>query len=125
MAEAHFSCPYVTGVPLEDEGGPGAAGSHWESIAMGNDIQVARSPTNAKLSKFTLQLLDESGHYLVNWDMEEAFTYGHGSGCGLLNGQCSSASGVYCTKRGLDGCFLILRLGVIAKKLLYPTVVSS
>ena len=53
---------------------------------MGNDIQVAMSPTNNKLSKFTMQLLNESGFYQVNWDMEEAFTYGEGKGCAILKG---------------------------------------
>ena len=104
MATTYFSCPNAPGIPVEDEGSSGSAGSHWETTAMGNDIQVAMSPTNNKLSPFTMQLLNESGFYQINWTMEEAFTYGKGKGCPILKGQCS-ASENYCTKRGPNGCF--------------------
>lgn len=30
-AREHFQCPTLNGAELEDEGGPGTAGSHWES----------------------------------------------------------------------------------------------
>jgi len=30
IAKAHYNCSSLLGIPLEDEGSSGSAGSHWE-----------------------------------------------------------------------------------------------
>lgn len=40
-AREYFNCPDMDGVPVEDGGGSGSAGSHWEKIVLGNEVMVA------------------------------------------------------------------------------------
>jgi len=103
-AKSHFTCNSVVGVPVEDAGGSGSAGSHWEKIALGNEVMVANQVANPVLSGFTLSLLYDSGWYEINWDMEEPFFWGKGKGCNMLKGECAY-NGHTCKKTGDEGCF--------------------
>ena len=44
---AHFGCESLAGVELEDDGGPGTAGSHWEKRHLMNEF-MAGSPRGEK-----------------------------------------------------------------------------
>ena len=39
-ARTYFNCPNVVGVEMEDEGGAGSAGSHWERRIVPEDIMM-------------------------------------------------------------------------------------
>ena len=56
-------------VLLEDNGGSGTAGSHWDERYLFNEYMtvVAWSPLQ-KTTKFTLSLLEDTGWYLVDYD---------------------------------------------------------
>ena len=41
FGRSHFNCNSMNGVPVEDGGGEGSAGSHWEKVALGNEMMVA------------------------------------------------------------------------------------
>jgi hypothetical protein len=45
-AKEYFGCPSLTGVPLEENGGSGSAGAHWERIAFGNEGMTASGLKN-------------------------------------------------------------------------------
>ena len=38
LARAHFGCPYLVGLPLEDVPSSGGAGSHWEARVLGPEV---------------------------------------------------------------------------------------
>lgn len=100
----HFDCDTLQGIPLEDEGGKGSIGSHWEKVVLGNEMMVGNQVANPVLSNFSLNLLQDSGWYKVNYEMAEPFFWEKGKGCGVLDGQCGYY-GEHCTRRGQQGCF--------------------
>lgn len=75
-ARKHFNNPNLEGVPVEDQGGAGSKGSHWERIAIGNEVMVAASQYNGALSEFTLRLFEDSGWYQINYEMTEPHHWG-------------------------------------------------
>jgi len=70
QASSVYGCGSVSGVPLEDGGGGGSAGSHWEREHVGRDLMLAASgePDHFHFSPFTLALAEDSGWYEANWD---------------------------------------------------------
>lgn len=50
-ARKHFNCPYLDGAELEDEGGSGTAGSHWESRIFGVKSKLRFHCRNAFLGR--------------------------------------------------------------------------
>ena len=42
----HFNCPSLTGVPLENEGGQGSIGSHWEKDIFYNEYMTSQLTSN-------------------------------------------------------------------------------
>lgn len=51
VAQAHYGCPTLTGMLLENQGGGGSLGSHWERTILNNEIMNAiASSTDAYYS---------------------------------------------------------------------------
>ena len=48
-ARKHFGCPSAARVPLEQDGGPAVAGSHWEASMFGNELMVGRPSSGERL----------------------------------------------------------------------------
>jgi hypothetical protein len=42
-ARKHFNCDTIDGVGLEEYGGQGTAGSHWEKVLFGTELMVGSS----------------------------------------------------------------------------------
>lgn len=61
VAKEHFGCPTITRLALEDEGGEGIAGNHFETNLFGNEIMIGSAKRGYKLSVFSLALLADSG----------------------------------------------------------------
>lgn len=40
VGQTHFGCPSLSKLPLEDEGGSGTMGAHWERKAFGNELMT-------------------------------------------------------------------------------------
>jgi hypothetical protein len=76
FARKHFNCPSMDGAPVEDDGGSGSAGSHWEKVVFGNEMMVANTVANPVNSEFTMRLMEDSGWYQINPDMAEPFFWG-------------------------------------------------
>jgi hypothetical protein len=60
-AREHFGCPTLEGLELEDYGGAGTQGSHWERRLMMNEYMTGYSSYAPVKSKLTLALLEDSG----------------------------------------------------------------
>ena len=60
-ARQHFGCSSLTKIPLENQGGSGSAGSHWESRFMLGDYMISTDHPDAAISDITLALFEDTG----------------------------------------------------------------
>jgi proprotein convertase subtilisin/kexin type 5 len=88
-ARAAFGCTTLPGLELEDGGGSGTAGSHWEKRMMFNDFMVGDiGPTDIVYSDITFALLKDSGWYDINWNYTDTLYYGKNRGCNFYDQKC-------------------------------------
>ena len=90
QAKRHFACDSIEGIELEDQGGSGSAGSHWEARIMLGDYMISTDYPEIVISEISLGLLEDSGWYDVNYYTGGLFRYGKGLGCSFLNNTCVS-----------------------------------
>ena len=88
IASQHFNCSSLEGVELENQGGSGSAGSHWEGRVMLGDYMISTDYLEIVISDITLALFEDSGWYEVNYYTGGLFRFGKGLGCEFLNGTC-------------------------------------
>lgn len=84
-ARSYFNCPTLPGVPLENEGGEGTAGSHWEKTFLPHEYMNPTTANPGIISEFTFSLLRGSGWYRTMTGGSQRFDWGQGSGCGYFN----------------------------------------
>ncbi|XP_039032954.1 LOW QUALITY PROTEIN: leishmanolysin-like peptidase [Hibiscus syriacus] len=65
-----------TGLELEDGGGRGTSGSHWEKRLLTTEIMTGSVDTRSVVSKMTLALLEDSGWYQSNYSMADSLDWG-------------------------------------------------
>ena len=87
-AKGHFGCPSLKGVELEDQGGNGSAGSHWEARIMLGDYMISTDYPELVVSDITLAVFEDSGWYEVNYFTGGLFKTGKGEGCNFLQKTC-------------------------------------
>ena len=82
----HFDCPTAKGAPLENNGGSGTQGSHWETSVFQTEMMDGSSDGVARtvLSNITLSLAEASGWYLPNYAAAGLLRYGFHAGCAML-----------------------------------------
>ncbi|KAG1654089.1 hypothetical protein FOA52_007450 [Chlamydomonas sp. UWO 241] len=88
-----FGCPGLQGAMLEDNGGDGSAGSHWEYELFQGDIMMATASADAsfsRLSKVSLALLEDMGWYVAIATPSAVYLdWGFDEGCDLPQKTCS------------------------------------
>ena len=87
-AKLHFGCNSVKGIQLENYGGAGSAGSHWESRYMLGDYMIATDYPEIVISDISLAVFEDSGFYKVNYYSGGLFRFGKGEGCNFFNQKC-------------------------------------
>ena len=88
-ARKYFNCPDLEGVELEDSGGSGTTGSHWEArILLGDYMNGVIYPEEQVISEFTLSLLEDSGYYKANYYTGGLMRYGKNKGCKFVKDKC-------------------------------------
>ena len=87
-AKDHFGCQSLTGVELENQGGEGSAGSHWEARIMLGDYMISTDYPELVVSDITLAVFEDSGWYGVNYYTGGLFKTGKGEGCNFLQRKC-------------------------------------
>ncbi|EAR96056.1 leishmanolysin family protein (macronuclear) [Tetrahymena thermophila SB210] len=101
-AQEFFGCPTLPGMPLENQGSAGSAGSHWESTVVSDEIMKSTViKTNFYLSVFTIALLKDTGFYSqVNDSMADQYFYGKDAGCDFVLQECNSTNNKneFCSK---------------------------
>ena len=89
VAKKYYNCSDIDGVELENYGGTGTAGSHWEArILLGEYMNGVIYPEEQVISEFTLALLEDTGYYKANYFTGGLMRYGKGKGCDFVKRQC-------------------------------------
>jgi len=117
----HFNCSTLEGAYMENQGGSGSYGSHFERRIFYNEMMTPSRIKDRRLSLFTLALLQGTGWYQPDYSSyAEPMTYGKDAGCAFFNTECINREtlepnfkefcspltsfGVSYTKRGLGYC---------------------
>ena len=87
-AQFHFGCDTLEGIPLEDQGGEGSIGSHWEGRYMLGDYMISVTYHENVISDITLALFEDSGWYKVNYYTGGLFKFGKNKGCEFFEKDC-------------------------------------
>ncbi|XP_021718690.1 uncharacterized protein LOC110686392 [Chenopodium quinoa] len=94
-----------TGLELEDGGGRGTSGSHWEKRLLMNEIMTGSVDTRSVVSTMTLALLEDSGWYKANYSMADRLDWGRNQGTEFVTSPCNQWKGAYhCNNTQLSGC---------------------
>jgi len=84
-----YGCSNLPGAPLEDEGGAGTAGSHFERRAFLYDVMTSGVMPGYRVSQFDFNVLEGSGWYIPDYTYAEPFFFGQGQGCNFVYQKCS------------------------------------
>ena len=89
VAKKYYDCEDIQGVELENQGGSGTAGSHWEArILLGEYMNGYAYTEEQVISEFTLAVLEDSGYYKANYYTGGLMRYGKHKGCKFLTDRC-------------------------------------
>ncbi len=102
FARTFFNDPNLQGVPLENNGGEGSAGSHWEKSFMPVEFLNPSKELPAFISEFTLRFMHGTGWYNVNFEYAQDYTWGKGT-TGYFGVLCPTTN-EYCSNLGDKGC---------------------
>jgi hypothetical protein len=90
---------------LEDSGGAGSVGSHFEKMVFGDDTMVSDDTTDAKFGVMTLAVAKDSGWYEVDLGNAETYFWGKDEGCDIFKYTCEVNSVTeFCNTEGHRGC---------------------
>ena len=110
-AKIHFGCETIKGIRLENQGGEGTIGSHWESRYMLGDYMISSDYQEVVISDITLALLEDIGFYKINYYSGGLFRFGKNKGCAFLekkclynNGNSTSFPNEFCFEKGIALC---------------------
>ena len=110
-AKIHFGCDSIKGVRLENHGGQGTIGSHWESRFMLGDYMISSDYQEVVISDISLALLEDTGFYQINYYTGGLFRFGKNQGCAFLDKKClynnggsTSFPNEFCLDSGLAFC---------------------
>ena len=89
VAKKYFNCSNIKGVPLEEYGGAGTVGSHWEARVLLGDYMNGYAHTEEQvISEFTLALLEDTGYYKAKYYTGGLMRYGKNKGCSFVTDSC-------------------------------------
>ena len=92
-AKLHFNCNNIKGIQLENQGGEGSAGSHWESRYMLGDYMISTDYPELVISDIALAYFEDMGFYKVNYYTGGLFRFGKNKGCTFLEEDCVKNNG--------------------------------
>ena len=88
VAKKYFNCPSIEGVELEDYGGEGTVGSHWEARILLGEYMNGLAYAEEVISEFTLALLEDTGIYKAHYYTGGLMRYGKNKGCDFVYKKC-------------------------------------
>jgi len=113
-AKDHFTCSSLTSAAIEDNGGSGTAGSHWEYSQFMGDVMCGSLPSSrhgkkSQLSSMTMAWAEDTGWYVPVYENQGYREWGKGAGCSVVTRDCASAAPVdssgkfFCPAASVDG----------------------
>jgi len=87
----YFGCTTLEGPEIEDEGGTGSAGSHWDRRVLKDELMAASGGN--LLSEMTMAFMEDTGHYTANYAGKDSMTFARGAGCGFVTERCNTPAG--------------------------------
>ena len=87
-AREHFDCYSLEGIPLENQGSKGSAGSYWEARYMLGDYMISSDYLDNVISDISLAFFEDSGYYKVKYYSGDLFKFGKNKGCGFIHNKC-------------------------------------
>ena len=93
-AKEHYNCKNIEGMHLEDLGGKGVSGYHWDPRYMLGDYMISMNYNyiDFVISDITLALFEDSGFYKVNYYTGGLFKFGKNKRCEFLKNECYNVS---------------------------------
>jgi len=88
----HYGCATLPGAFMEDDGGAGTEGSHFERRHFVYETMTSGVIHGRRISEFSLAVLEGSGWYMPNYTYAEPFYFGQGQGCNFLYADCALTS---------------------------------
>jgi len=74
---------------MEDEGGDGTAGSHWDRRIVPEDMMIGIDSMALGMTNFTLNFLEGTGWYVVSSKLyAHNIQAGKNAGCNFINNVC-------------------------------------
>ena len=101
-----FGCPSLEGVYMENDGGIGSEGSHFEKKYFLYEAMASGIMNGQRISEFSLGMLEATGWYKPDYSYSEPYFFGKGQGCSFIKGFCSTNNfefGEYCSGNSM-GC---------------------
>jgi hypothetical protein len=104
-----IGCPTYPGLELENQGGSGSKGSHWERRILLNELMTSSITDNPAFSEFTMGLLEASGWYMTDYSYADKLTFGRNLGCDFvekpcINDQKKKNFDMFCDQMAQVGC---------------------
>lgn len=115
-ARSHFACSTLNGVELEDEGGPGTEGSHWQQRIFMNEVMCGMGidSLNPVMSDITLGFFHDTGWYVPDYAYAGRLAWGQNAGCAFATAKCltpgstpsivAGGSAYWCKDSAVKGC---------------------
>ncbi|CAD8138790.1 unnamed protein product [Paramecium pentaurelia] len=102
----HFNCTTLKGLQMENNGGSGTQGSHFERNLYYNEIMTGSDMTgNFLITDFTFQLFQDTGFYRIADYSPDQPLWGKNKGCEFANLQCQGGNySEFCVGDSTKGC---------------------
>lgn len=89
---SYIGCTTAEGPELEDEGGSGSRGSHWDRRVLKDELMAAAG--GETLSEMTLAAMQDLGlGYTANFAAATSMKWAKNAGCSFINEKCSTTAG--------------------------------
>nr|CAH8856566.1 unnamed protein product [Trichobilharzia regenti] len=120
-ARIHYNCPHLDGVDLENEGGEGTSGTHFEKRLVGNEVMSGSTSRSLRVSRLTLAFFKDTGWYDVDLNATKNWEYGKNLGCDFVMKSCyeymernryGKSLKPYCNEIGVRRCTDIKTNGI-------------
>ncbi|XP_072173799.1 leishmanolysin-like peptidase [Diadema setosum] len=87
-ARAHFNCPTLEGVEVENHGGTGTEITHFEKRLLANEAMTGTHTHERIFSRLTLAVMEDTGWYVANYDRADPLHWGRNLGCDFVKKSC-------------------------------------
>jgi hypothetical protein len=106
FAKSHLNDQSITNIIMENDGGSGSAGSHWEHMYFPTDFMSPIDTTPSLHSELSFSMAVDSGWFEVDVTKTEQLEYGKNAGANFMSGSCPTANSAgFCAAADLGKSF--------------------